>query len=80
VDAAGPDVLIVSLGFDTLAGDPHGGLHLTPEVFRPIGRSLVRLGRPILLVQEGGYQLGALRPGRETSEVLGVGGGHPRHL
>jgi acetoin utilization deacetylase AcuC-like enzyme len=35
---------------------------LTPEVFRPIGRSLVRLGRPILLVQEGGYQLGALRP------------------
>ena len=62
VDAAGPDVLIVSLGFDTLAGDPHGGLHLTPEVFRPIGRSLVRLGRPILLVQEGGYQLGALRP------------------
>ena len=62
VDAAGPDVLIVSLGFDTLAGDLHGGLHLTPEVFRPIGRSLVRLGRPILLVQEGGYQLGALRP------------------
>ena len=62
VDAAGPDVLIVSLGFDTLAGDPHGGLHLTPEAFRPIGRSLVRLGRPILLVQEGGYQLGALRP------------------
>jgi acetoin utilization deacetylase AcuC-like enzyme len=62
VDAAGPDVLIVSLGFDTLAGDPHGGLLLTPEVFRPIGRSLVGLGRPILLVQEGGYQLGALRP------------------
>jgi acetoin utilization deacetylase AcuC-like enzyme len=62
VDAAAPDVLIVSLGFDTLAGDPHGGLRLTPAVFRPIGRSLAELGRPILLVQEGGYQLGTLRP------------------
>lgn len=62
VDAAGPDVLIVSVGFDTLAGDPHGGLRLTPDVFRHIGRSLEGLGRPTLLVQEGGYQLGALRP------------------
>ena len=62
VDAAGPDVLIVSLGFDTLAGDPHGGMRLSPDAFRPIGRSLAALGRPILLVQEGGYQLGALRP------------------
>jgi len=62
VDAAAPDALIVSLGFDTLAGDPHGGLRLSPDVFRPIGRSLAGLGRPILLVQEGGYLVGALRP------------------
>jgi len=62
VDAVGPDTLIVSLGFDTLAGDPHGGMGLTPAAFRPIGRSLAALGRPILLVQEGGYQLGALGP------------------
>jgi len=62
VDAVAPDTLIVSLGFDTLAGDPHGGMGLTPAAFRPIGRSLAALGRPILLVQEGGYQLGALGP------------------
>ena len=62
VDAVAPDALIVSLGFDTLAGDPHGGMRLSPDAFRPIGRSLAALGRPILLVQEGGYLLGALRP------------------
>ena len=62
VDAVAPDALIVSLGFDTLAGDPHGGMRLSPDAFRPIGRSLAALGWPILLVQEGGYQLGALRP------------------
>ncbi len=62
VETVAPDALIVSLGFDTLAGDPHGGLGLTPADFRPIGRSLAALGRPILLVQEGGYLLGALGP------------------
>lgn len=62
VDAVSPDTLVVSLGFDTLAGDPHGGMGLMPADFRPIGRSLAALGRPILLVQEGGYRLGALGP------------------
>ena len=62
VETVAPEALIVSLGFDTLAGDPHGGLGLTPADFRPIGRSLAALGRPILLVQEGGYLLGSLRP------------------
>ena len=62
VDAVAPDALIVSLGFDTLAGDPHGGMRLSPDTFGPIGRSLAGLGRPILLVQEGGYQPGVLRP------------------
>ena len=37
-------------------------MRLSPDAFRPIGRSLAALGRPILLVQEGGYLLGALRP------------------
>jgi len=60
VEASAPDALIVSLGFDTLAGDPHGGMRLAPESFRPIGRSLAGLRRPILLVQEGGYCIEAL--------------------
>ena len=60
VDSSSPDILIVSLGFDTLSGDPHGGMRLSPEGFRPIGRSLAALRRPVLLVQEGGYLVSAL--------------------
>lgn len=62
VDAATPDMLIVSLGFDTLAGDPHGGMRLSPGSFRPIAASLAALRRPVLLVQEGGYLSGSLGP------------------
>ncbi len=62
VEEHAPDALILSLGFDTLAGDPHGGLRLSPASFRPIGRALAAPGRPLLLVQEGGYLLPALRP------------------
>lgn len=57
-----PDVLIVSLGFDTLAGDPQGGFRLEPNAFITIGRRLSALGVPILLIQEGGYLLPALGP------------------
>ena len=56
-----PDVLLVSLGFDTLAGDPQGGMGLQPASFRPIGRALAEARLPILLVQEGGYKVTALR-------------------
>jgi len=62
IDVVAPDVLIVSLGFDTIAGDPHGGMRLSAETFRPIGRSLAAQGWPLLLVQEGGYLRGALGP------------------
>lgn len=57
-----PDVLLVSLGFDTLSGDPHGGLRLEAGSFRPIGRLLAGLRQPVLLVQEGGYLLSGLGP------------------
>lgn len=62
IESHAPDVVILSLGFDTIAGDPFGGMELTPESFREIGRELAGLGRPILIVQEGGYLLSALRP------------------
>lgn len=62
IDAFHPDVLIVSLGFDTLAGDPHGGMLLTPDSFLAIGRAVAGLHRPLLLVQEGGYLTSALAP------------------
>lgn len=57
-----PDVLLVSAGFDTLTGDPHGGMRLATSSFRPIGRLLAEARAPILLVQEGGYLLPDIGP------------------
>lgn len=57
-----PDVLVVSLGFDTLAGDPQGEMKLQPASYHPIGRALAEAKVPILLVQEGGYRPASLRP------------------
>lgn len=57
-----PDVLVVSLGFDTLAGDPQGEMKLRPASYHPIGRALAEAKVPILLVQEGGYRPASLRP------------------
>lgn len=51
----GCDVLVVSLGYDTVAGDPHGDWNLRPSVFSEIGGRLLRAGLPICIVQEGGY-------------------------
>ncbi|HEY6731652.1 MAG TPA: hypothetical protein VI039_11590 [Solirubrobacterales bacterium] len=49
--------LVVSLGYDTVAGDPHGGWGFQPEIFAEIGRLLARSGLPICVIQEGGYAL-----------------------
>jgi acetoin utilization deacetylase AcuC-like enzyme len=57
-----PDVIVLSVGFDTLVGDPHGGMQLETSSFRAIGRAIAELRRPLLLVQEGGYLLPALGP------------------
>jgi acetoin utilization deacetylase AcuC-like enzyme len=51
------DFLIVSLGVDTVQEDPLGGLKLSLESFRRIGGKIGSLGLPILVVQEGGYNL-----------------------
>jgi acetoin utilization deacetylase AcuC-like enzyme len=57
-----PDVLVLSLGFDTLAGDPHGGMLLEVTSFHGIGRLVAGLGQPVVIIQEGGYLLPALGP------------------
>lgn len=58
--AAEAKALVVSLGYDTVAGDPHGGWDLPPDVFREVGELLAASGRPVCVVQEGGYALEAL--------------------
>ncbi len=49
------DTLIVSIGYDIIDGDPHGGWHLQPCIYRLIGKLLSDASLPILFIQEGGY-------------------------
>lgn len=58
--AARAAVLVVSLGYDTVRGDPHGGWELEPGAFAAIGALLAAAGRPVCVVQEGGYALETL--------------------
>jgi acetoin utilization deacetylase AcuC-like enzyme len=64
-----PAAVVVSLGFDTFAGDPIGAFRVTTDGFRHIGGALAGLGRPTVLVQEGGYALDAL--GANAVALLG---------
>jgi acetoin utilization deacetylase AcuC-like enzyme len=60
--AADSAALVVSLGYDTVDGDPHGNWHFGPEVFAGVGRLLAATELPVCIVQEGGYVLEALAP------------------
>lgn len=55
-----PAFLVVALGFDAHVDDPIGGLALTTEYFGRLAGTIRQLGVPTVLVQEGGYGLGAL--------------------
>ena len=65
LEAFAPDFLAVSAGFDTWRGDPLGGLRLSEDAFRELGRRVAALaaelcrGRSLTLL-EGGYDLQAL--------------------
>jgi acetoin utilization deacetylase AcuC-like enzyme/GNAT superfamily N-acetyltransferase len=58
-----PDYLVLSLGFDIMAGDPTGTFNVSARGMYRIGRMLAELGLPLLIVQEGGYSLRNLRVG-----------------
>jgi acetoin utilization deacetylase AcuC-like enzyme len=55
-----PRHLVVSAGFDTIAGDPVGGFSLTAEGLHETGRRISAMGVPTVIVQEGGYLLASL--------------------
>jgi acetoin utilization deacetylase AcuC-like enzyme len=55
LDRHDPATVVVSLGFDAADVDPLGSLALTPSGYTEVGRRLRDLGRPVVLVQEGGY-------------------------
>jgi acetoin utilization deacetylase AcuC-like enzyme len=52
--------LVVSLGYDLVAGDPHGSWDFEPGVFGDIGALLAGTGLPVCVIQEGGYALDSL--------------------
>lgn len=63
-----PDVLVVSLGVDTFAGDPVGGFELQSPDYLDIGRQIRALDRPTHFVMEGGYAMSAL--GTNVANVI----------
>jgi acetoin utilization deacetylase AcuC-like enzyme len=63
-----PDAIVVSLGVDAATEDPNSPLRVTEAGFSAAGRRLADLGRPTVLVQEGGYVLDTL--GRHVLAVL----------
>jgi len=61
------DVLILSLGYDTLGTDPEAGnaptkvpVNLKPEDFDNMRKLIERFGKRCLIVQEGGYDMDAV--------------------
>ncbi len=65
LDGFRPDILLVSAGFDSLAGDPLGEFTLEPEDITRWTEALrERMGnRPVVGVMEGGYRLDLLAAG-----------------
>jgi acetoin utilization deacetylase AcuC-like enzyme len=64
------EALVLSLGYDTVASDPHGTWDFPPAIFERIGGVLAASGLPICVVQEGGYSLDALA---ECSHAFATG-------
>jgi acetoin utilization protein AcuC len=52
-----PEVLVLELGMDTLAGDPLTHLHLTNNITAEVVKRLLRFRRPILVSGGGGYHV-----------------------
>lgn len=68
IEAFGADALVVSLGLDTFAGDPLSKFQLQTADYRTLGARLARLGKPTVLILEGGYAAAEL--GRNAVQVL----------
>lgn len=64
-EAFGPELILVSAGFDAHAADPLGGMRLSERGFAAMASAVLRLARArcggkVVLCLEGGYDVGAL--------------------
>jgi len=55
--AFAPDVIVLELGMDALAGDPLAGLSLTNNTYASVVEAVMGFGRPILATGGGGYHV-----------------------
>ncbi|MDI3337153.1 histone deacetylase family protein [Defluviimonas aestuarii] len=55
IQAFGADVIVVALGLDAHENDPFQGFRVTTDGFARIAEAILNLGKPALIVQEGGY-------------------------
>jgi len=60
LDAFDPAIVVVSLGLDPFVGDPICDLAVTTDGFARCGAAVAARGRPLVVVQEGGYADAAL--------------------
>jgi acetoin utilization deacetylase AcuC-like enzyme len=60
VDGFDPAVVVVSLGVDTYVDDPICDLSITTDGFNRCGAAVASRGRPLVILQEGGYADAAL--------------------
>ena len=68
--ARSADAIVLSLGYDTVAGDPHGSWSFGAPIFQSIGRLVAGAALPVCVVQEGGYALESLA---RCSEAFAAG-------
>ena len=69
IERAAPELLIVSYGADTYAGDPISHFQLQTDDYTRMARRIAALGLPTLTVMEGGYAVDAL--GANVAAFLG---------
>lgn len=60
IDRFDPAIVVVSLGVDTFGGDPICDLALTTDGMGACGAAVAARGRPLVVLQEGGYAAAAL--------------------
>ncbi|PWL18582.1 histone deacetylase family protein [Falsochrobactrum shanghaiense] len=57
VKAHGTEALVLALGYDTHVEDPLSLVKVTTEAFGAAGKAVASAGIPVVVVQEGGYQI-----------------------